>query len=196
MKPHPMILALTSEGTPHQWLHWETAICLKTKNQIAFELGDSDHFYGGMSRLSGVRSHISVGSIISVKSKPKQRKLAPILTNKNLFARDISVCGYCGKHQSFENLSRDHIIPKSKGGKDIWTNVVSSCKKCNNMKSNKTPDEAGMELLWIPYVPAFEETLILSNRKILFDQAKYIAPFLPKHSRAPKYLGEHFGIVL
>jgi 5-methylcytosine-specific restriction endonuclease McrA len=139
---------------------------------------------------------MQVGAIIGVKGKFKHSRATPVLSNTNLFKRDILTCGYCGKHFPESQLTRDHIVPVSKGGRDVWQNVVACCKKCNSHKGNKMLDDCGMNLLWVPYVPCRNETLILSNRNILFDQAQYIAGFLKKDSRAPRYLEEHLGIVL
>jgi len=73
-----------------------------------------------------------------------------VLTRKNVFLRDNFTCQYCGKEG---NLTIDHIFPKSRGGEDRWTNTVVCCVRCNNKKGDKTPDEAGMKLLSMPYKP-------------------------------------------
>ena len=64
--------------------------------------------------------------------------------------RDKSTCQYCG---STKHLTLDHVIPTSKGGKSSWDNVVTACEKCNNRKSDRTPQQAGMTLKTIPKVP-------------------------------------------
>jgi 5-methylcytosine-specific restriction endonuclease McrA len=83
-------------------------------------------------------------------------------------------------------LSRDHIIPRSRGGKDIWTNVVTACKACNCHKDNMTPQEADMPLLYVPYEPSHAESLILKNRRVLADQMEFLLAFVPSHSRLHK----------
>ena len=190
----PQILALTSDGRPHQFLSWEDSVTLKYKDLIQFELGDDENtFYGGTSRMTGERSSISVKSIIAIKGKFKHTRKQVALTNHNLFRRDLNTCGYCGRFFVDEKLTRDHIMPKSRGGKDTWTNVIAACKKCNNHKDNKTPDEAGMELIWVPYQPVREEQLIMSNRHILADQAEFILNFVPQHSRMHQYVNRLFS---
>ena len=72
---------------------------------------------------------------------------APALTNAALFARDGHLCLYCGQQYSRFQLTRDHVMPLSRGGRDIWVNVVSACVACNLKKSNRTPQQAGMPLL-------------------------------------------------
>ncbi len=181
---HPLVLALTSDGIPHQWLPWQDAVTLSAKDLISFEMGTEDQFLGGISRMTGERSHIEVGTIISIKGKFKHSNKPPALTNQNLFRRDILTCGFCGHHFPEAKLTRDHIVPVSRGGLDTWTNCIAACWRCNNKKGSHTLEEAGLELLFVPYVPNRQEALILSNRHILADQMEYIKSFLPKHSRA------------
>ena len=105
------------------------------------------------------------------------------LTNKTLFGRDKHICAYCGGHFTASKLSRDHIVPVSKGGKDNWTNVVTACIKCNLKKSDKLLQDIAMDLLYVPYVPNHYERMILENRNILADQMEYLLTGVPKHSR-------------
>jgi hypothetical protein len=72
---------------------------------------------------------------------------------RNITRRDNSECQYCGCRVNGENVTIDHVIPKSRGGRHEWTNVVVSCKKCNIKKSNKTLEEAGMKLCKLPIIP-------------------------------------------
>lgn len=91
------------------------------------------------------------------------------LTRKNIFERDKNNCGYCGKHFNREELNIDHVVPKSKGGKTEWTNLICSCTSCNNKKSARTPEEAGMKLQWAPAKPGWKgkiEIITGANRRI------------------------------
>jgi len=108
---------------------------------------------------------------------------APALTNTALFARDRHLCLYCGDHFSRGELTRDHVLPISKHGKDEWENVVSACLVCNLKKSNRTPQQAHMPLLAVPYRPSWVEHLILSNRNILADQMEFLVSHLPRDRR-------------
>lgn len=74
-------------------------------------------------------------------------------SKRNIIRRDNSECQYCGCHVSRESVTIDHVIPKSRGGKHEWTNVVVSCKKCNAKKSNRTPTETGISPRHIPVAP-------------------------------------------
>jgi 5-methylcytosine-specific restriction endonuclease McrA len=81
---------------------------------------------------------------------------------------------YCGDEFHDSQLTRDHVIPLSRGGRDCWANVVAACKSCNARKGNRLPEEAGVSLLAIPYVPNWAEFLALSNRRILVDQMEFL----------------------
>ena len=140
-------------------------------------------FHGGYQR-NGERSCIATKSILAIKGSVNGWRLhTPGLTNVLLFARDRQLCAYCGISYRLRELSCDHIVPVSKGGKDIWTNVVTACRNCNMRKANRTPEEARMPLLYIPYVPNRHEHFILRNRNILADQMEYLLSGVPKTSR-------------
>jgi 5-methylcytosine-specific restriction endonuclease McrA len=73
-----------------------------------------------------------------------------LLNRNNLFKRDKYTCQYCG---SEKDLTLDHVVPKSKGGKTSWKNLITACHRCNTIKGNKTPEEAGMPLATYPFKP-------------------------------------------
>lgn len=68
-------------------------------------------------------------------------------SRRNIMKRDKNICQYCSCDLNTNNASIDHVIPRSRGGKHEWTNVVASCKKCNTKKGSRTPSEANMKLL-------------------------------------------------
>lgn len=76
-----------------------------------------------------------------------------VLSRKNILIRDNSKCQYCGRNHSKQTV--DHVIPRVRGGKEIWENLVCACTKCNKIKGNKTPEEAGMKLLQTPRMPSY-----------------------------------------
>ena len=86
------------------------------------------------------------------------------LNRKNLFARDKNCCMYCGKKFNTKELNLDHVIPKSKGGRETWENLVCSCVRCNNRKGNRTPEEAGMKLIKVPKKPRFSPLMKVKIR--------------------------------
>ena len=182
-----LILSLDVHGNPQKWVTWQDAVTYQAKDQVAWSMGENHFtFHGGISRMTGEVSEITTPSIIAVRcdhGKVKYNHKTPTLTNKALFRRDRCVCAYCGNHFSMDTLTRDHIIPRCQKGQDIWMNVVSACMRCNQRKDGRTPEQANMELLFVPYVPSRAEHLILMNRHILADQMDFLMQFVPEHSR-------------
>ena len=177
----PMILALDVGGLPLKWLHWQAATILYAKNQITWSAGDNViHVRGGTNRSLNTRTMLSLNSIVSVHGGRASRKMraVPRLSNRELFRRDQNICLYCGGHFKTSLLTRDHVIPRAQGGLDIWRNVVTACKACNQQKGCRTPEEAGMPLLAVSYTPNYAEFLILENRRILADQMEYLKSFV------------------
>jgi len=180
------ILAVDVGGRPFEWLHWRDAVNLYSRDEIAWEAGSITVVVrGGISNRTGIRSMMELSSIVSVKGANTCRKkdVIPALTNRALFSRDGHVCMYCGSEFQNKLLTRDHIIPKSKGGSDTWDNVITACKACNNKKDCYTPEQAGMPLLAIPYVLNHAEYLILANRRILADQMEFLKMHVPGNRR-------------
>jgi len=77
------------------------------------------------------------------------------VSRRALLVRDRYTCQYCGVQPGRQHLTIDHVIPRSRGGKTTWDNVVAACKKCNSKKGNKTPAEANMQLLTQPARPRY-----------------------------------------
>lgn len=179
-----LILTLDSTGHPHHWISWQDAVTLRCKNLVLWHFGDEDFmFRGGVNRISGQRSVVEVASIIALKSKFVYKPRTPSLSSRNLFRRDLNICAYCGERFSEKYLTRDHIVPVSRGGENSWMNLVTACTRCNGKKDDRTPEQAGMPLMYVPYVPNKAEGLILANRQILADQMTFLMGFVPRHSR-------------
>lgn len=180
------VLKLSAQGLPQSWITLEQAVLHYAAHQVRWEMGEPVAvFRGGHNAITGLQSVIEVNSIIGTCGVPvvSPFELRPAITNEKLFARDRQVCGYCGDHFPHEALTREHIVPVSKGGPDHWMNVVTACRSCNHRKGNRTPESAGMPLLYAPYVPSLWEDFILRNRRILVDQMVFLAAHLPRHSR-------------
>lgn len=101
-------------------------------------------------------------------------------TRQNVYDRDGGRCMYCGEPVSRNKFTFDHVIPRSRGGKTNWQNIVCSCLKCNSKKDNRTPKESGMTLIQKPFAPLIADDFnsgvlnrmkgmsrILSNKKFL-----------------------------
>jgi 5-methylcytosine-specific restriction endonuclease McrA len=174
----PLILRLDVTGTPIRWIPWQDAVCLYSRDLVAWTTGaNAFTIRGGIARLSGARSTVTVHSIVAVKQSKRGRHPArnvPPLNNHELFRRDGNLCMYCGGEYPESALTRDHVIPLSQGGGDRWSNVVSACRSCNTRKGGRTPEQAGLPLLAVPYVPNWAEFLALSNRRILADQMDFL----------------------
>jgi hypothetical protein len=191
------ILVLDQQGHPREWRSKQDAIMYHAKNLVAWELGENEAqttYRGGTNRITGKLSTINTAPIIAVKSKvsaAKRSSIAAPLTNPALFRRDRHMCAYCGKTFSENRLTRDHIVPTSRGGADTWMNVVSACESCNHRKDDSMLSECGFELLFQPYIPNKVEALIFENRHIILEcQMAYLENFIPANSRAKKILGE------
>ncbi|HEU4699641.1 MAG TPA: HNH endonuclease [Gemmatimonadales bacterium] len=108
------------------------------------------------------------------------RRFRRQVTNTFLFARDDYRCQYCHRVQAElkprECLTRDHLIPISRGGGNEWTNVVTACSSCNTRKGNRLPHECGMQPLTPPHEPHFVH-LSWAVRRLTATQAKYIRLF-------------------
>ncbi|MCD6548894.1 MAG: HNH endonuclease [Thermodesulfobacterium sp.] len=88
-------------------------------------------------------------------------KIDVVFSRQNLLLRDKYRCQYCGKHlKNPKDRTIDHVIPKSRGGKTVWTNVVLCCKKCNLKKGDRTPEEAGLKLLKTPKAPKWQALIL------------------------------------
>jgi len=183
----PLILQLNKGGEPVKWINYEDACTFYAKDRVLWSLGQHKvSLRGGINAKTGEQSVLMMDTIIAVDndvSPTKFRKNSPSLTNKTLFERDRNLCAYCGNVFKKTDLTRDHVFPTSKGGKDIWENVVTACFHCNQWKGDRTLEQADLKLLYVPYVPSFNESLILSNRRILADQMQYLLAGIPKHSR-------------
>jgi 5-methylcytosine-specific restriction endonuclease McrA len=94
---------------------------------------------------------LELPSVIKIKTYIKNNNMSVEISRKNILARDGYKCQYCGKQSNA--LTVDHVVPKFKNGLDTWDNLVAACKNCNQLKGDKTPEEARMPLLNKPKRP-------------------------------------------
>lgn len=192
----PLILQLNAGGEPVNWINYEKSAYFYAKDRVLWSMGTHEvTLHGGTNAKTGERSSLIMDTIIAVKCNHSPRKFrsgVPALTNKTLFIRDHNICGYCGDSFGKSELTRDHVTPRSKGGEDSWTNLVTACKRCNHKKAARTPAEASMPLLYVPYIPNYNEHLILQNRRILFDQMEYLKKGISKDSRIHEMIANNY----
>ena len=108
------------------------------------------------------------------------RRFRRQVTNTFLFARDGYACQYCGRRKrelrDRECLTRDHVVPISRGGRNTWENVVTACSTCNHRKGDRLPREAGLRLAVRPAEPNHVQ-LVWAVRRVTPVQAKYVRLF-------------------
>ena len=181
-----LILRTDISGMPLEWIHFQTAVKLYYAKQVAYTCGSSLlQVHGGINARTGQRSQLELNSIIATYGSKQGlfgESYVPPLNNPTLFRRDNHLCLYCGGHFSAHDLSRDHVIPLVKGGRDHWTNVVTACKSCNSSKGGRTPEQANMALLAVPFQPTYVEYVFLQGRNILADQMEFLSAHFPRGS--------------
>jgi 5-methylcytosine-specific restriction endonuclease McrA len=141
-----LVLRTDVSGMPLEWIDYKEAARLYHQEQVAYTCGSPlFKLYGGVSARSGLRTILEVNSIVATVGHTGNRAtrvtIVPPLNNQILFRRDAHFCMYCARFPVRE-LSRDHIRPFSQGGRDAWTNVVAACRRCNNPKASRTPEQA------------------------------------------------------
>jgi 5-methylcytosine-specific restriction endonuclease McrA len=94
-----------------------------------------------------------IPSVIVLKTVVKFISTGIRPSRNNILWRDKNQCQYCGVIESPRDMTIDHVIPRSRGGENTWSNLVTCCKKCNQKKGNRTPEEANMSLLNKPVKP-------------------------------------------
>jgi len=179
------VLRTDASGMPLEWIDYQQAVRLYHGGQVAYTCGTLLYrIRGGVSAFTGRQSVVEVNSIIATQgtNRTLQRGYIPPLNNDTLFRRDGHLCLYCGKRFEVHDLSRDHVTPLSQRGSDTWVNVVTACKRCNNHKAGRTPEQAGMQLLAIPFLPTHAEYVYLKGHRVLADQMEFLQAHFPRSS--------------
>jgi hypothetical protein len=200
------VLRTDVAGMPLEWIDFREAVRLYYMGQVAYNCGSLLYrIHGGVSARTGQRSSIEVNSIVATIGRtPGMAELrdsyVPPLNNKTLFRRDANLCMYCGERYLSRDLTRDHVTPLSRGGTDLWPNVVTACRRCNNHKGGRTPEQAGMQLIAVPFTPTYAEYIYLKGRRVLADQMEFLLAHIPRSSPLRARLsismraGEHYRV--
>ena len=107
----------------------------------------------GEDFIKSVRMKFKIPEIVVLNDYDQNPAHKVTFNRRAIYKRDNHCCIYCGKQFPPSDCNVDHIVPRSKGGLTTWTNCGLTCIKCNSKKDNRTPEEAGMSLLWKPYKP-------------------------------------------
>lgn len=105
--------------------------------------------------IQGINRTYPMPAVVRVLRSFKRDKIRIKFSRLNIYARDAFVCQYDGQRYDAEDLTFDHVTPRSKGGKTEWGNIVTCCRGCNAAKADRTPAQAGMTLLRAPRKPRF-----------------------------------------
>jgi 5-methylcytosine-specific restriction endonuclease McrA len=139
-------LMLTPWMSPHKIISWQRAVVLTYLGKVeVVESWDMDLHAQSFSMKAPAVVRLTKGSV-STKQSVRFSRI-------NVFTRDKFRCQYCGERKTLKQLNYDHVIPRVRGGKTVWENIVTSCYACNDRKGSRTPEEAGMKLLKRPLKP-------------------------------------------
>ena len=184
---HSHVLQLDIQGTPQAWISLEQAALHVAADSVAWSDGRGPlaTLRGGHNVARGRQSVIEVPPIIALHgaSRINLFDVVPAFSRSKLFRRDRHTCAYCGQRFGENVLQCEHMVPASRGGRWTWMNLVSACGACNGRKADRTPEEAGMPLVYLPYVPSRYENFLLEGRVIRADVHDWLAARLPKGSR-------------
>jgi 5-methylcytosine-specific restriction endonuclease McrA len=140
------VLVLNQDNSPLMVCSVERAFILVFLNKSEMVRSANGH------RLRSVTQSFPMPSVIRLNRYVNAPYKGVNLTRQNIFKRDGFECQYCGTRRE---LTIDHVVPRAKGGRDSWVNLVTACKRCNAKKGDFTPDEAGMLLRKKPFKPSY-----------------------------------------
>jgi len=139
-------LVLTQGYVPHKVVTWQTALTNYYKGSVEIVASYDEN-------ICSPSTTIAMPAVVRLLKAIPNKKKAIKFSRVNLYTRDNYTCQYCGVKKGPSGLNYDHVVPRCKGGKSIWTNLTCSCIPCNTKKGSRTPAEAGMTLRSIPFIP-------------------------------------------
>jgi 5-methylcytosine-specific restriction endonuclease McrA len=131
---------------PHKVITWERAVVLVV-------LGKVDVLEEYDEAIRGPSLELRTPAVVRLKKARRATKHVVRFSRVNVYTRDGFRCQYCGEKREMRDLNYDHVVPRVRGGKTVWENIVTSCYACNDRKGSRTPAEAGMKLLRKPFKP-------------------------------------------
>jgi 5-methylcytosine-specific restriction endonuclease McrA len=162
------VLVLDVDFQPLRIEHWHRVIC-------DFFNGKVEVIHNSEDRTIKTITHdIPMPSVVRVLRRFRRDKQVIKFSRLNVYARDAFTCQYCSKRLPSEDLTFDHVVPRSKGGKTSWTNIVACCVSCNTQKANRTPQQAGMKLHREPKKPHVLPTVTVEmNHRDVPEEWRY-----------------------
>jgi len=140
-------LMLTPWMAPHRVISWQRAVVL-------FYLGKVEVLEEYDETIPAPSITIRTPAVVRLTKGNVSKKYKVRFSRVNVFTRDGFRCQYCGERKAMDALNYDHVVPRVRGGKTVWENIVTSCYACNDRKGSRLPEEAGMKLLRKPFKPA------------------------------------------
>jgi len=155
----PSTLLLNAGFEPLRVVSWQRAFILvyQGKVEVLEEYGEMVH---------SVSATYKIPAVVRLRRWVNLKRQSPIIrfSRANVYARDDYRCQYCYKRFPESELTLDHVKPVVRGGKKTWENIVAACMRCNQRKSDRTPEEVGLKLLNRPRVPSWLPGLVGSIR--------------------------------
>jgi 5-methylcytosine-specific restriction endonuclease McrA len=127
------------------------SVCHARRAIILVLLGKAEIVEKHDKQVNSVSMSLPLPSVVRLSLYIRAVKRDIALNRKNILKRDNHTCQYCGKNH--DPLTTDHVVPKSQGGKESWDNLVTACIRCNNLKGDRTPEQAGLTLRVKPKKP-------------------------------------------
>jgi 5-methylcytosine-specific restriction endonuclease McrA len=139
-------LLLDATYEPLQLISWQKAMTLLFLRKVEVLAHYEQHIHGGERSLAQP-------AVVRLNRRVPWRKSGVRFSRRHVFQRDGYACQYCGEVCAPRDLTFDHVFPRSRGGETGWSNIVTSCRACNQRKGDRTPEEARMTLLRRPVAP-------------------------------------------
>ncbi len=140
-------LLLTPWYFPHKVMGWQHAVTLLYLGKVNVVVSYDDE-------IRSPSVSIRMPAVVRLKKKMATEKRGVKFSRLNVYVRDGFTCAYCETKLPMSKLTYDHVIPRSRGGRTEWLNIVTACYPCNSKKGNKTPIDAGMRIKRPPFRPS------------------------------------------
>lgn len=143
-----LTLQLNASYEPMKVISWQEAVSMWVSGKVEIVEEYAERVYRAIEGWSG-----KMPAVVRLIKYVSSHKYKVKFSRRNVFGRDFFTCQYCGNQPGTEDLTYDHVVPRSQGGKTVWENIVTACLPCNARKANRTPKEAGMPLAKKPAKP-------------------------------------------